>query len=321
MSEIYEKKGTVTLINGVGMFRYKLRNPTPSVSKKIGCAVSDPVNKSINIFVNPGDIAPPMTPETFDVTTSVSNGYVVYDVVSNLMYSDTSAAFNVKETSVDIEPPETFTITGSRSGSTVTFTVRSNRPASIAAVNVTMTEYRPGSPITIIKTQSGTVQLNNGAGTTSFVISQMQPPVDQKVEGKLTATPTVSTEVTVPKYVPPYVPPPAPTMSITGYASGKNATFRITSSDRSSTERITLNIVYTASGSSSIGGPPIGTRSVPLTLSGGVATYTYVTPRSQYDKYANDKDMWAYLFYVSGQVIRSVGSNPSAYTVRTNPLA
>ena len=203
MSEIYEERGTVTLVDGVGMFRYKIRKPTPSVSRKIGCAVTDPVNKSINMFVNPGDVAPPVTPETFKVSTKMEGEYIVYDVVSNLLYSDTSAPFNVKETSVDVKPIETFTISSVKSGNNVVFTIKSSDLVSKTVVNVTMTEYRPGTPITVIKTNVANVTLNNGVGTVTHAINQTQPPVDQKVEGKLTNTPTVRTEVTVPKYVAP----------------------------------------------------------------------------------------------------------------------
>ena len=208
MSEIYEEKGTVTLVNGVGMFRYKIRNTTPSVSRKIGCAVTDPVNKSINMFVNPGDVAPPVTPETFKVSTKMEGEYIVYDVVSNLLYSNTSAPFNVKETSVDVKPIETFTISSVKSGNNAVFTVKSSDLASKTVVNVTMTEYRPGTPITVIKTNAVDVTLNNGVGTATHAISQTQPPVDQKVEGKLTNAPSVRTEVTVPRYVAPVGPPP-----------------------------------------------------------------------------------------------------------------
>ena len=216
MSEIYEEKGTVTLVNGVGMFRYKIRNTTPSVSRKIGCAVTDPVNKSINMFVNPGDVAPPVTPETFEVSTKMEGDYIVYDVVSNLLYSDTSAPFNVKETSVDVKPVETFTISSAKSGNNVVFTVKSSDLASKTAVNVTMTEYRPGTPITVIKTNAVDVTLNNGVGTATHAISQTQPPVDQRVEGKLTNAPSVRTEVTVPKYVAPVpVPPTYPWVRVT----------------------------------------------------------------------------------------------------------
>ena len=213
MSEIYEEKGTVTLVDGVGMFRYKIRKPTPSVSRKIGCAVTDPVNKSINMFVNPGDVAPPVTPETFKVSTKMEGEYIVYDVVSNLLYSDTSAPFNVKETSVDVKPIETFTISSVKSGNGVVFTVKSSDLVSKTVVNVTMTEYRPGTPITVIKTNVANVTLNNGVGTVTHAINQTQPPVDQKVEGKITNTPSVRTEVTVPKYVAP-APPWNPSVSL-----------------------------------------------------------------------------------------------------------
>ena len=216
MSEIYEEKGTVTLVNGVGMFRYKIRNTTPSVSRKIGCAVTDPVNKSINMFVNPGDIAPPVIPETFEVSTKMEGDYIVYDVVSNLLYSNTSAPFNVKETSVDVKPIETFTISSVKSGNNVVFTVKSSDLTSKTVVNVTMTEYRPGTPITVIKTNAVDVTLNNGVGTATHAISQTQPPVDQKVEGKLTNAQAVRTEVTVPKYVAPApVPPTYPWVRVT----------------------------------------------------------------------------------------------------------
>ena len=169
----FKTDGTLTLVNGRGQFRHKIQSPAESVNAFVNCKILTPVNWT---------------------------GDAIIDLPSMRIVDKASP------------PPSsgvTYTISSVRSGSTVNFTVKANPLTSIDPVSVTITEYRPGSPNVVINTRVINVAPVNGIGTTSYTISQTQPSVDQKVEGKITNTPSVRTEVTVPKYVAP-TPTPDP---------------------------------------------------------------------------------------------------------------
>ena len=168
MSDVNKTQtGTVTLSNGVAEVRYKIQSPKLNKSARLTCVVNDPMNLRKDDVVD---------------LSRLPSGRPIDDI------------------------PLVYTIDASKSGNVVTFTVKSNSTTNTVPVAITITEYRPGNPIGVIKTQAATVNMSNGIGTTTYTISQTQPSVDQKVEGKLTNTPAVRTEVTVPKYV---APPPA----------------------------------------------------------------------------------------------------------------
>ena len=178
MSDVNKTKtGTVTLANGVAEVRYKIQSPKLNKSARLACVVNDPM------YLRKDDVV--------DLST-LPSGRSIDDIT--LVY----------------------TIDASKSGNVVTFTVKSNSTTNTTPVAITITEYRPGNPIGVIKTQEATVAMSNGTGTTTYTISQTQPTVDQKVEGKITNTPAVRTEVTVPKYVAPApVPPTYPWVRVT----------------------------------------------------------------------------------------------------------
>lgn len=178
MSDVNKTQtGTVTLSNGVAEVRYKIQSPKLNKSARLACVVNDPMN------LRKDDVV--------DLSTLPSGRPI----------DDMSLAY---------------TIDASKSGNVVTFTVKSNSTTNTDPVAITITEYRPGNPIGVIKTQEATVAMSNGTGTTTYTISQTQPSVDQKVEGKITNTPSVRTEVTVPKYVAPVpVPPTYPWVRVT----------------------------------------------------------------------------------------------------------
>ena len=159
----FNTDGTLTLVNGRGQFRHKIQSPAESVNAFVNCKILTPVNWT---------------------------GDAIIDLPSMSIVDKASP------------PPSsgvTYTISSVRSGNTVNFTVKANPLTSIDPVSVTITEYRPGSPNVIINTRVINVAPVNGIGTTSYTINQTQPSVDQKVEGKITNTPSVRTEVTVPK--------------------------------------------------------------------------------------------------------------------------
>ena len=173
----FKTDGTLKLVNGRGQFRHKIQSPAVSVNAFVNCKILTPVNWT---------------------------GDAIIDLPSMRIVDKASP------------PPSsgaTYTISSVRSGSTVNFTVKANPLTSIDPVSVTITEYRPGSPNVVINTRVINVAPVNGIGTISYTISQTQPSVDQKVEGKITNTPSVRTEVTVPKYVAP-APPWNPSVSL-----------------------------------------------------------------------------------------------------------
>lgn len=173
----FKTDGTLTLVNGRGQFRHKIQSPAESVNAFVNCKILTPVNWT---------------------------GDAIIDLPSMRIVDKASP------------PPSsgvTYTISSVRSGNTVNFTVKANPLTSIDPVSVTITEYRPGSPNVIINTRVINVAPVNGIGTTSYTINQTQPSVDQKVEGKITNTPSVKTEVTVPRYVAP-APPWNPSVSL-----------------------------------------------------------------------------------------------------------
>lgn len=160
---------TVTLVNGRGQFKHKIESPKAALTADINCKIQAPVNWT---------------------------GDVVIDLATMKIITD-----------VPIPPPvTTYTISSAKSGNNVTFTIKSIPPTSTVPVALTITEYKPGATNTIIKTSEVTVTPSGGVATAIYAITQPQPSIDQKVEGKLTATPSIKTEVTVPKYV---APPPA----------------------------------------------------------------------------------------------------------------
>lgn len=177
MSDVNKTQtGTVTLVGGVAEVRYKIKSPKVNQSAAITCTVNDPMNLR------------------------------KYDVI------DLSTLPGNREPDL---PPVTYTISASKNANNVTFTIKSVPTTSVAPVSLTMTEYRPGNPRTVVKTQTAVVSMSNGTGSTVFAISQGSPAVDQKVEGKLTDIPAVKTEVTVPRYVAPQpVPPTYPWVSV-----------------------------------------------------------------------------------------------------------
>ena len=223
MSDVNKTQtGTVTLSNGVAEVRYKIQSPKINMSARLACVVNDPMNLRKDDVVD---------------LSKLPSGRPIDDV------------------------PLVYTIDASKSGNVVTFTVKSNSTTNTTPVAITITEYRPGNPIGVIKTQEATVAMSNGTGTTTYTITQTQPSVDQKVEGKLTNTPSVRTEVTVPKYVAPRL---NPTYDIergmawevvvgnqTGICPGATLIFKATNKDyrnKPVTFRLYWRAIYTVNG-------------------------------------------------------------------------